>query len=403
MFGSRTPTGNEFQQQPNTQTSLKETTLLLFGSLLQDTPIPDDWLSDLDDATDRGSIVTSACNKALGLSQHVPLEPTGIFGGLFKRDATDIVKTLRKIQGKQLNIASLEDHKVKGTIPPTLRIPMPKSMSDDKAFEEIGSIKYTEFIESLKISENLALDATLATRKHELQALVDKLATHMCFKARCDEFMTTLLGSLASVCSELFDILKPTLRNCIRYHIARWWTIHIDSANTEALSRSFKDLISKSREGAKRDRTTARNVHFDAMDADTTDPAATPATKADFQRLLAVVQSQHKTIEAQSKQLKSLGKRTPPPRARSLTPQPKATAKTKETSKKGRTGRTNKQRVPSTISSKSTTRTNSSRSRSSSPATRKPRSKASPKGPPKGGSTAVSGRNDKSSSRANRA
>jgi hypothetical protein len=179
IFGSRTPDGNEFQQQPDTQTSLKEVTLKLFKGSLQDTPIPDEWLADLDNATSRGYIFTSACDKALGLGQHLLSEPTGVFGGIFKRDASDIVKILRKIQGKQLNIVSLEDHKSKGIIPPTLRIPMPKSMSDDKAFEEIGSVKYTEFIESLKKSENLALEATLATIIHKLQVLTDKLGAHV--------------------------------------------------------------------------------------------------------------------------------------------------------------------------------------------------------------------------------
>jgi hypothetical protein len=78
IFGSRTPDGNEFQQQPDTQTSLKEVTLKLFEDLLQDTPIPDEWLADLDIATSRDYIFTSACDKALGLGQHLLSDPAGV-------------------------------------------------------------------------------------------------------------------------------------------------------------------------------------------------------------------------------------------------------------------------------------------------------------------------------------
>lgn len=102
----------------------------------------------------------------------------------------------------------------------------------------------------------------------------------------------------------------------------------------------------------KKERITSRNVHFEAMDTNDSDPAATPATKADLQQLLAVVQAQHKTIESQSKQLKSVsGKRAPSSRARSPTPTPKPVAKAKEAPKKGSMGRTNKRCTSSTNSS----------------------------------------------------
>jgi hypothetical protein len=68
------------------------------------------------------------------------------------------------------------------------------------------------------------------------------------------------------------------------------------------------DLLSKGKEIAKREQNLAnRNLQFETnMDSLPEDPAATPATKADVDRLSALLLGQNRTITAQDKLIKSL-------------------------------------------------------------------------------------------------
>jgi hypothetical protein len=80
-----------------------------------------------------------------------------------KRDKAELVKLSRKFSSKESVIQSLEAFKAEGDIPPTLRIPLPRSMQSTE-FANTSAVSFIELLEMLEKCEDKALQATLDTR-----------------------------------------------------------------------------------------------------------------------------------------------------------------------------------------------------------------------------------------------
>jgi hypothetical protein len=117
-----------------------------------------------------------------------------------------------------------------------------------------------------------------------------------------------ILGNISAVKGEEFEALKPLLRSTVRVRVALHWQAHCDAALIDSATRQFQDLIKKGKDLAKKECNLAnRSVQFDtAMDTEPEDAAATPATKADIDRISTILANQCKTIETQDKLIKRL-------------------------------------------------------------------------------------------------
>jgi hypothetical protein len=315
---------------------LYNTFMQMLTDVIAEELIPDEWISDIWAFVKAPAEIRRAVLHTLGIPEEErPDQPTGLIAPFLKRDKAEITKLSRKITSKKTVIRNLEEFKAKGDIPPTLRIPLPKSISDCKDFERATVPSYVRLLEMIKACEDQALQATLDTRIADLDQLEISFTEITNFVLRSNHILKAIAGNISDVPGEEFEVIKPLLRTAIRTHLSIYWNSHTKQAFEEVRARQVLELLSKGKEMAKREQNlTNRNLHFESnMDTSPEDPAATPATKADVDRLSSLLLSQRNTIAAQEKLIKSLntGKHT------SKTPQkPRSPAVTADKAVRGR-------------------------------------------------------------------
>jgi hypothetical protein len=136
---------------------------------LKSNVLPPTWASDVDKTANASLLVRKASRQALGLTDIIRDDPEGALAPVLKRDKVEMLKLSKKIANKKSVLRNLESYKEKGDIPPTLRIPLPTSMNNGKDCENARVVSYIELLEMLKATENKALQATIDTRRFDLQ------------------------------------------------------------------------------------------------------------------------------------------------------------------------------------------------------------------------------------------
>jgi hypothetical protein len=116
-----------FPQESNLYVKFSET----FSIALNETATPVSWCEDLQATCLVTPDLRTTVWDVLRLPEFDisnPDTPQGMIAPHLKRNKAELVKLSRKFSSKESDIQSLEAFKAKGDVPPTLRIPLPRSM-----------------------------------------------------------------------------------------------------------------------------------------------------------------------------------------------------------------------------------------------------------------------------------
>jgi hypothetical protein len=270
--------------------------------------LPESWVVDLSvvDALDAAMIARAHSSLNVATDLRGRITSLGVFASALEGMGKYVVKLVRKLRQKRSVIRSLEVHVEKGTMPPTLVIRVPESMSQDTAYRRLGGASHAAFLEAFTTAEKAALTCTVELRRQELEVIAAEI-TAVRDPVKLIERLVTSAYADPSVDIAADSGILPALRFASR----RFLVVHMTQVLGHLSDIEFKihselaveDALAAKAAAAKAAR---KSVSFapDAgsapmeTDGEGVDAAATPATKADINRLTAELARRDKAIEA---------------------------------------------------------------------------------------------------------